>query len=198
MTEVVISGDTVVRKEPAPPPTIKVDMPAPVAPPEQLPDRGEGADVRLKNIGGEPIELGEGQGLRDEIRRQQREQAAPIVEWRAEAAMPEPGPSESWGKQLRRASESQYEARVSSLAADLQQVPGATPENARRAAEFMADAPPIKVIPVGDNGQAILPLLDGQPITELDSFKNLNEAKRAMANYRAAENRAAQALADEL
>jgi hypothetical protein len=174
-------------------------MPPPVAPPEQLPDRGEGADVRLKNIGGELIEAGEdGRGLREEIRRQKRERDDPIYEWKADAAMPEPGPSESWGKQLRRASESQYEARLSSLAQDFQQVPGATPESARRAAEFMADPPPIKVVPVGDNGQPILPLLDDQPITELNSFKNINEAKRALRNYRESQDRAAQALADEL
>src|SRR6516164_1784910 len=112
-------------------------MPPPVAPQETIPQ--DSGDVRLKNIGGELIEAGEdGRGLREEIRRRKGE-PDPIYEWKADAAMPEPGPSESWGKQLRRASESQYEARVSSLAADLQQVPGATPENARRAAEFMAD-----------------------------------------------------------
>jgi len=198
MTEVVISGDTAIRKAPAPPPTIKVDMPPPVAPAEQLPDRGEGADIRLKNVGGEPIEAGEdGRGLREEIRRQKREREPdPITEWRADS-MPEAGSHESFSKQLRRASESQYEARLSALAQDLQQVPGATPESARRAAEFMADPPPIKVVPVGDNGQPILPLLDDQPIGEMESFRNLAEAKRAMQNYRDAQDRAAQALADE-
>ena len=198
MTEVVISGDTVVRKAPAPPQTIPVQMEPPVAPAEQLPDRGEGADVRLKNIGGEPIEAGEdGRGLREEIRRQKRERDDPVTEWRADS-MPEAGSHESFGKQIRRASESMYNARLAATVSEFEKVPGATEESARRAAEFMAEAPPIKVVPVGDNGQPILPLLDDQPITELDSFKNINEAKRAMANYRDAQDRAAQALADEL
>src|SRR6516162_2069429 len=194
MTEVVISGDTAVRKAPAP--VVKVDMPPPVAPAETIPQ--DSGDIRLKRIS-DPIESGEdGRGLREEIRRQKREEADPIYEWKADAAMPPPGEHESFSKQLRRASESQYEARLSALAQDLQQVPGATPESARRAAEFMADPPPIKVVPVGDNGQPILPLLDDQPIGEMESFRNLAEAKRAMANYRDAQDRAAQALADEL
>jgi len=198
MTEVVISGDTVVRKAPAPPQTIPVQMEPPVAPAEQLPDRGEGADVRLKNIGGEPIEAGEdGRGLREEIRRQKRERDDPVTEWRADS-MPEAGSHESFGKQIRRASESMYNARLAATAKEFSKVPGATEESARRAAEFMADPPPIKVVPVGDNGQPILPLLDDQPIGEMESFRNLAEAKRAMANYRDAQDRAAQALADEL
>jgi len=197
MAEVIVSGDTAIRKAPAPPPTIPVQMEPPVAPPEQLPDRGEGADIRLKHVS-DPVESGEdGRGLREEIRRQQRE-PDPVYEWKAEAAMPPPGPSESWGKQLRRASESQYEARVSALAADLEKVPGANAERARRTAEWMADPPPTKVVPVGDNGQPIRPLLDDQPITELDSFKNIFEAKRAMRNYRDAEDRERLALAQEL
>jgi hypothetical protein len=199
MSEVVISGNVAVTKAPAPAPVVKVDMPPPVAPAEQLPDRGEGADVRLKNIGGELIEAGEdGRGLREEIRRQKRE-ADPIYAWDASAAMPEPGPSESWGKQIRRASESMYEARLSSLAEDLQKVPGANAERARRAAEFMAEAPPIKVVPVSDAGQFLPPLLDDQPVSaEHEGFRNMAEASRAMRNYRDLEDRQRQALADEL
>jgi hypothetical protein len=194
MSEVIISGDTAVRTAPAPAP-IKVDMPPPVAPAETLPQ--DSGDIRLKRISN-PIESGEdGRGLREEIRRQQRE-PDPLYEWKADAAMPEPGPSESWGKQLRRASESQYEARLSSLAQDLQQVPGATAESARRAAEFMADPPPIPVTPVSDAGQPLARLLDNQPVTEYDSFRNMAEAKRAMQNYRDLEDRQRQALADEL
>src|SRR6516165_7343993 len=193
VSEVIISGNVAVTKAP-----IKVDMPPPVAPAEQLPDRSEGADVRLKNIGGELIEAGEdGRGLREEVRRQKRERDDPVTEWRADS-MPEAGSHESFGKQIRRASESMYNARLAATAKEFSKVPGATEESARRAAEFMADPPPIKVVPVGDNGQPILPLLDDQPITELDSFKNINEAKRAMANYRDAQDRAAQALAEEL
>jgi hypothetical protein len=193
VSEVIISGNVAVTKAP-----IKVDMPPPVAPAEQLPDRSEGADVRLKNIGGELIEAGEdGRGLREEVRRQKRERDDPITEWRADS-MPEAGSHESFGNQIRRASESMYNARLAATAKEFEKVPGATPESARRAAEFLADPPPIKVVPVGDNGQPILPLLDDQPIRELDSFQNLAEAKRAMSNYRNAQDRAAQALADEL
>jgi len=193
VTEVVVSGDTVVRKAPAP--TIPVQMEPPVAPAETIPQ--DSGDVRLHHIS-DPIEGGEdGRGLREEVRRQQREREAPITEWRADS-MPEAGSHESFGKQIRRASESMYNARLAATVSEFEKVPGATEESARRAAEFMAEAPPIKVVPVGDNGQPILPLLDDQPITELDSFKNINEAKRAMANYRDAQDRAAQALADEL
>jgi hypothetical protein len=197
MSEVIVSGNVAIKK--SGPPTIPVEMQPPTAPPEQLPDRGEGADVRLKNIGGEPIEAGEdGRGLREEVRRQKREQAAPIVEWRADAAMPPPGEHEAWAKQLKRASSSISEARLASLTKVFEEVPGANTERARLAAEFVASDPPIKVVPVGDNGQAIQPLLDDQPIRELDSFQNLAEAKRAMKNYRDAQDRSAQALADEL
>ena len=193
MSEVVISGNVAVTKAPAP---IKVDMPPPVAPAETIPQ--DSGDIRLKRIS-DPIEAGEdGRGLREEIRRQKREPDAPIVEWRAEDAMPPPGEHEAWAKQLKRASSSISEARLASLTKVFEEVPGANAERARLAAEFVASDPPIKVVPVGDNGQPILPLLDDQPITELDSFKNINEAKRALRNYRATQDRQAQALAAEL
>ena len=194
MSEVVISGNVAVTKAPAP---IKVDMPPPVAPAETIPQ--DSGDIRLKRIS-DPIEAGEdGRGLREEIGRQQRDREPdPLYEWRADAAMPPPGEHESFSKQLRRASESQYEARLSTLAQDLQQVPGATPESARRAAEFMADPPPIPVTPVSDAGQPLARLLDDQPVTEYESFRNLAEAKRAMKNYRDAEDRERLALAQEL
>jgi hypothetical protein len=195
MSEVIVSGNVAVTKAPAP---IKVDMPPPVAPAEQLPDRGEGADVRLKYVS-DPIESGEdGRGLREEVRRQKRE-ADPVYEWKADAAMPEPGPSESWGKQIRRASESMYEARLSSLAEDLEKVPGANAERARRAAEFMAEAPPIKVAVVNDAGQPVAPLLDDQPVNaEREGFRNMAEASRAMRNFRDLQDRQAQELIAEL
>jgi hypothetical protein len=114
--------------------------------------------------------------------------------------MPEAGSHESFGKQIRRASESMMTARLAATAKEFSKVPGATEESAQRAAQFLADPPPVKVIPVGDNGQAILPLLDDQPVRWQDdvSFRNMAEANRAMRNYRDAEDRAAQALADEL
>jgi hypothetical protein len=196
VTEVIISGDTAVRKAPAPAPVVKIDMPALVAPAETIPQ--DSGDIRLKRIS-DPIEAGEdGRGLREEIRGQKREPDAPIVEWRADAAMPPPGEHEAWAKQLKRASSSISEARLASLTKVFEEVPGANAERARLAAEFVASDPPIKVVPVGDNGQPILPLLDDQPITELDSFKNINEAKRALRNYRDAQDRQAQALAAEL
>jgi hypothetical protein len=170
-------------------------MPPPIAPAETIPQ--DSGDIRLKRIS-DPIEAGEdGRGLREEIRRQKRE-PDPVYEWKADAAMPPPGEHESFSKQLRRASESQYEARLSTLAQDLQQVPGATPESARRAAEFMADPPPIPVTPVNDAGQPLPRLLDDQPVTEYESFRNLAEAKRAMKNYRDAEDKERLALAQEL
>jgi hypothetical protein len=173
-------------------------MPPPVAPAEQLPDRGEGADVRLKNVV-DPISMeSDGEGLREEIRRQKRERDDPIYEWRAEAAMPPPGPSERFEKQLRRASESQYEARLSTLAEDLQQVPGATRESARRAAEFLADPPPIPVTPVNDAGKPLARLLDDQPVTLDESFRNLHEMRRGMRQYRDLQDRQAQELIAEL
>jgi hypothetical protein len=171
-------------------------MPAPVAPAETIPQ--DSGDIRLKNVA-DPISIeNDGEGLREEIRRQKRE-TDPIYEWDASAAMPEPGPSESWSKQLRRASKSQHEARLSSLAEDLRHVPGASSESARRAAEYMAAAPPIKVVPVSDAGKFLAPLLDDQPVSaEHEGFRNLAEASRAMRNYRDLEDRQRQALADEL
>jgi hypothetical protein len=173
-------------------------MPPPVAPAETIPQ--DSGDVRLKRIS-DPIEAGEdGRGLREEIRRQQREQGAPIVEWRADAAMPPPGEHEAWAKQLKRASSSISEARLASLTKVFEEVPGANAERARLAAEFVASDPPIKVSVVNDAGQPLPPLLDDQPIREQDnvSFRNLAEAKRSMKNFRDAQDRAAQALADEL
>jgi len=68
LTDVVtISGDVATRTV-APPPSVKIEMPAPVAPVEQLPDRSE-ENVVLRRIEGEPIHLDEsGDALRKEIR----------------------------------------------------------------------------------------------------------------------------------
>jgi hypothetical protein len=170
-------------------------MPPPVAPAETIPQ--DSGDIRLKHVS-DPIEAGEdGRGLREEVRRQQRERAAPITEWRADS-MPEAGSHESWGKQLKRASESMYQARLEADAKNWERVPGATAESARRAAEFMADPPPIPVTPVSDAGQPLARLLDDQPVTEHESFRNLAEAKRAMKNFRDAQDREALALVQEL
>src|SRR5262249_38321191 len=130
---ITVSGDTVARNV-APPKSIEVELPAPVAGPEQLPDRSEGADVRLKRVS-DPITLSEdGHELREEIKRQGRE-AEPIYEWKA-GALPEAGAHESFAKQIRRASESMHSARVAALGESLAKAPGATPETGQAAAEF--------------------------------------------------------------
>jgi hypothetical protein len=54
------------------------------------------------------------------------------------------------------------------------------------------------VTPVNDAGKPLARLLDDQPVTEYESFRNLAEAKRAMKNYRDAEDRERLALAQEL
>jgi len=196
MTDVVISGNTAVRKAPAPPPTVEVQMEPPTVGPEQLPDGGEGADLRLARVS-DPITLSEdGRELREEIRRQKRE-PDPIYEWKA-GALPEAGEHESHAKQLRRASESMHSARIAALGETFAKAPGATPESGQAAAEFIVAAPATKVIPVGDNGQPIAPLRDDQPITELDSFQNLAEAKRGMQNFRDAQERERVALLQSL
>jgi hypothetical protein len=196
MSEVIVSGNVAVTKAPAPAPVVKVDMPAPVAPAETIPQ--DSGDVRLKHVS-DPIEFGDnGAALRKEIRRQERERDAPIVEWRAEDAMPPPGEHESWGKQLKRASSSMSDVRLASLTKVFEQVPGANAERARNAAEFVASDPPLKVVPVGNDGRALAPLVDYLPAIEQDTFHGLSEMKQAMKNYRDAQDRQAQALAAEL
>src|SRR5215813_7609522 len=110
MTDVVVSGATVVRKAPAPPPTIEAEMPAPVVGPEQLPDRD--GDIRFRRIT-DPIALSEdGRELREAMRGRQvpfdahtttdgYDQKGVVVEWKA-AALPEPGDHESPHSQVRR------------------------------------------------------------------------------------------------
>jgi len=194
VTDVVqISGDVAVRKAPEPPPTIEVQMPAPVAPSEQLPQDGD--DIRLKRIGGEPIELDvEGKALRAEI----PERAPDVLyEWKA-GALPEAGEHENFSKQIKRASESMYNARLAALGDDYARLPTVSPELGREIAEAVVNAAPIKVTPVGDTGQPIPPLFDDQAITEDVSFKNLAEAKRGMKNFRDAQERERAALLQSL
>src|SRR5262245_42381250 len=192
MTDVVIqSGDTLTRSV-SPPATVAVQMePAPVGP-EQLPQDGE--DVRLKRIS-DPIRLGEdGAGLRAALRKRE---ADPITEWRAGEALPPPGEHESTGKQLRKASESMLLARKAAAAQDLVSSTGGyvTPDVAAAAVDATIDAPPVKVLPVADAGPdgrpeyAIAPLMDSQPIREVDGFRNLNEAARSVKNFRAEQQR---------
>ena len=196
MSDVVISGDTAVRKAPAPPP-IEVEMPAPVAGPERLPDRSEGADLRLKRIGGEPIELGQdGAELNQAMRGREappdahvttdgynQDKLAPTYAWNA-SLLPEAGEHESPHHQARRFSHAMSEKRKGDAAGELDSSGIFKPGAGREIVDAMLDAPPTKVGAVGDDGQNVPPLLDNQPVREIDSFANLNEAKRSMENYR--------------
>src|SRR5262245_11608744 len=165
MSDIQISGDTVIRRPQS-------------EPPEE--------DIRLKHVDGEPIHLdetGNSEQLRSEIRRQQRE-PDPITEWKAsDEVMPPPGPSESHDKQIRRASESMRQARMAALGEEFARLPSLTPEEGREAAELFSQITP-KVVPVGDAGQPIQPLRDDAPITEADAFLNKSELKRGMSQYR--------------
>ena len=197
MSDVIVSGNTVTRSV-TPPPTVEVELPAPVAGPEQLPDRSEDADVRLRNIS-DPISLSEdGHELRDEIRRRKGDAEPPIHAWKAGNALPIPGPSESHDKQLRRATSAMREARVAAMGKQFAELPGVSESDGRVAAEIIATAPPSKVQVVLDDGRVVEPLFDNQPIREADSFNNLAEARRAMSNYRNAQERSQQQLLSDL
>jgi len=194
MSDVIISGDVAVRK---PPPSIEVELPAPVAPAERLP---QGEDVVTKRLPGEPIIMDEsGDALRKEIRREREPDR--IYEWKGRN-LPIPGESESHDNQIRRASQSMTTARRAAAAEELTKSTGGyiSPEVAAAAVDATVDAPPLKVLPVADAGPDGLPaypieaLRDDQPITEDVSFKNLNEAKRAMSNFRDAQERYQQEL----
>jgi len=188
MSDVIVSGNTAVRK--APPPSVEVQLEPPTAGPEPI---SHDDDLRIKRIGGDPIALSE-DGLREAI---QKREPDPIYEWKAEA-LPEAGANESYAKQIRRASESMHSARIAALGETFAKAPGATPESGKAAAEAVVAAPATKVIPVGYNGQPIAPLLDDQPIREVDSLANLNEAKHAMRNFRDAQERERVALLESL
>jgi len=61
----------------------------------------------------------------------------------------------------------------------------AVADNAAALGRKPSDGPITKITPVRDDGSVAPPLIDNQPITEDISFRNLNEAKRAMQNVRA-------------
>src|SRR5262249_23696554 len=136
----------------------------------------------------------EGKTLRAEIPEREPD---PIYSWQA-GALPEAGEHENFSKQIKRASESMYSARMAALGEDYSRLPTVTPEGGREIAEAVVNAAPTKIVPVGDTGQPIAPLRDDQPITELDSFKNLAEAKRGMKNFRDAQERERTALLQSL
>jgi hypothetical protein len=191
VSDVLISGDTAYR---APPNTIEVNLePAPAS--EQVKDAD---DVRLRRIEGPTIHVDEtGSELREEIRRRREGTEEPIVEWRAGDLDPA-GEHEGHHKQIKRASEALFNARQAATAKYFQQYPSVTEEQSHIAAEAVASMPPVKVVPVGDEGRPIQPLRDDQPITELDSFRNMNEAKRGMSQYRDWVEREQTALLNDL
>jgi len=200
MVDVVqVQGDVASRSV-APPVEVVRMAPAPVGP-ELLP-QGDLEDVRLKRISN-PIEMGEdGAGLKAELRKRE---ADPITEWRAADALPPPGESESTAKQLRKASESMTLARKAAAAQDLVSSTNGYITNAVADAAVSAamEMPPTKVLPVADAGPdglpeyRINPLIDNQPIKEADSFRNLNEAARAVKNWRSEQERYQQNLITE-
>jgi hypothetical protein len=152
----------------------------------------------MRRIEGEPIHLDEtGSELRSEIRKQREGIEDSITEWRAGDLDPA-GEHESHDKQLRRASESLYRARMAATAKQFEEFPGVTEERARVAAEAVATMPPVEVTPVGDDGRPIQRLRGDQPVREEDSFRNLAEAKRGMSQYRDWVEREQAALLHEL
>jgi hypothetical protein len=188
VSDAIISGDTAIRK--APPPTTVVELQPPAAPPEQLPDRGEGADIRLKHVS-DPIEMGE---LKKEVRRQ--EQEPPIVQWDAGNVMPEPGPSESFAKQIRRATEALPKARMAALEKEFAALP--REEQARQLAEFTIRGGEKKALVVADDGQPVAPLRDGEPIRELDTFRSKEELRRGFSQFRDLQDKAIEAETQRL
>jgi hypothetical protein len=61
-----------------------------------------------------------------------------------------------------------------------------------------SELPISKVAVINDHGQAVPELRDDEPITQQNSFDSPAEARRAMANYRAAQSATAEALLAEL
>ena len=192
MVDVIQSGDTITRPV-SPPPTVQVELPAPVAPADEMLPQ-DGGDVVLKRIS-DPIDSGpDGSGLREAMRRER--EAEPLVAWSGKN-MPIPSEHESHSRQIKRASESMTLARRAAMADQLVKDTGGyvDPTTAAAAVDATIDAPPTKVLPVADAGPdglpeyRINPLIDNQPIKEADSFRNLNEAARAVKNWRSEQER---------
>jgi len=206
MSDIQISGDVAIRKAPEAP-TIDVELPPPSPPdPKTLPETpvsawpdssGEREDRAIRESVKELRQQREETGRNPWVTTDGYDQEAPIAKWDA-SSLPEAGEHESTDHQIRRASQSLREARMAALGRQFEQFPSITEERGRVAAEAAASMPPVKVVPVGDAGQPIQPLRDDQPITELDSFQNINEAKRAVSQYRDWEARQQVALLNDL
>jgi hypothetical protein len=161
-------------------------------------------DVVTKRITGEIIHHDEGGvNLRQEIRARKdaalgdAAKPAPVSEWRADI-LPVPGDSESTESQLRRASKNMGHTRREAFADDMASTGFVDHQTAAGYVDRMKGAPPPKMQVISDHGAAVPPLDDQQPITEDLSFRNLREAQRAVKNYRDAQDRYQEALAQEL
>jgi len=118
-------------------------------------------------------------------------------EWSG-SALPESGPSESAHAQARRAANMMGNKRREDFSDELQARAGIDADTAAAVTSHIADGPAPAVRVVRDDGTQIPPLHDHQPITEENSFKNLQEARRAVSNFRDAQAAEAQQLLWEL
>jgi hypothetical protein len=188
-----VSGDVVIRKAPEAP-TVDVELPAPPPPdPETLPearlsDWPEGSRERedlavresVKALRKQREESGNNPWVTDDG----YDQTAPIAKWDG-SALPEAGEHESTHRQVRRASDALRSARMAAKAAAFETLPSMTPQEAQEAASIFDKIPVVKIPTVSDRGEPVPLLDDHQPVdANLDGFKNVAEAARAMKNYR--------------
>jgi hypothetical protein len=161
-------------------------------------------DVVTKRIEGEVIHHDEsGANLRQEIRN--RKEAAlgdqakvgPVYEWDAKV-LPVPGDSESTEAQLRRAAKNMGHTRREAFAQSMTDTGFVDDATARATLEALEASPPLKVVPVADSGNPITPLRDDEPLNDLNSFTSVRESQRAVRNFRDAQARYQEALAQEL
>jgi len=118
-------------------------------------------------------------------------------EWSG-TALPESGPSESAHAQMRRAARMQGNVRRDTFMDHFQKATGVDADTAHEITELVARDPAMPVRPTRDDGTQIPPLHDSQPVTEESSFKNLNEARRSMQNFRDVQSAEQQQLLWEL
>jgi hypothetical protein len=157
-------------------------------------------DVRTKNIRHDvdrPLIDSDEESLRALGRVTGEGRPKPPFEWSG-TPLPESGPSESAHAQARRSANMMGNARREAFSSELEARAGIDPETAALVTDHITDGPAPAVRVVRDDGTQIPPLHDHQPITEENSFKNLDEARRAVANFRDAQAIEAQQLLSEL